>query len=164
MKKIQTTLLFLLKENQILLGMKKRGFGAGKYNGIGGKLEPDETVEQAMVRETQEEIGVTPTKYQKHGVLDFDMYYKGEHVLEVVHIFTATEFDGEPQESDEMRPTWFMLDKIPLDQMYQTDAKWLPLVLEKRGYFEGLFRFTGDLEAKLVEQKLELKGPLSTNC
>ena len=62
MKKIQTTLLFLLKENQILLGMKKRGFGAGKYNGIGGKLEPDETVEQAMVRETQEEIGVTPNK------------------------------------------------------------------------------------------------------
>ena len=164
MKKYETTLLYLLKGNQILLAMKKRGFGVGKYNGIGGKLEPGETVEQAMVRETQEEICVTPTKYQKHGVLLFDMYYKGEHVLENVHIFTATEFDGEPRETEEMRPSWFALNQVPMDQMHPTDRKWLPWVLERRGYFEGYFKFDNEINAKPVEEKLAIKGPLPANC
>jgi 8-oxo-dGTP diphosphatase/8-oxo-dGTP diphosphatase/2-hydroxy-dATP diphosphatase len=38
MEKMQTTLLLGLKDNKLLLAMKKRGFGAGKYNGVGGKL------------------------------------------------------------------------------------------------------------------------------
>lgn len=36
---METTLCLLKKENSILLAMKKRGFGAGKYNGVGGKIE-----------------------------------------------------------------------------------------------------------------------------
>jgi len=48
------TLLFLIKEDQILLAMKKRGFGMGRFNGVGGKIEPGETIEQAMIRECQE--------------------------------------------------------------------------------------------------------------
>ena len=35
----QTNLCFLLKDGKVLLGMKKRGFGAGKWNGFGGKLK-----------------------------------------------------------------------------------------------------------------------------
>ena len=49
-------------ERQLLLGRKKRGFGEGKWNGFGGKLEPGETVEEAAVRELQEESGVTATQ------------------------------------------------------------------------------------------------------
>jgi 8-oxo-dGTP diphosphatase len=55
------TVCFLLKktpEREVLLGNKKAGFGAGKYAGIGGKVEADETVEMAVIREVQEEIGV----------------------------------------------------------------------------------------------------------
>lgn len=156
MKTLQTTLLYLLKANQVLLAMKKRGFGVGKYNGVGGKLEVGETVEQAMIRETQEEIGVTPVNYQKHGILQFDMYYKGEHVLEDVHVFTATEFNGEPCESEEMRPTWFAVDQLPLQQMYQTDKIWLPLLLAKRGSLTGFFKFSHDLDSKLVDYKLKV--------
>lgn len=157
MKNVQTTLLYILQGKQVLLAMKKRGFGVGKYNGVGGKLEIGETVEQAMVRETQEEIGVTPVKYQKHGVLRFDMYYKGEHVLEDVHVFTATEFNGEPCETEEMRPIWFAINQIPLDKMYPTDKIWLPVLLEKRCFINGFFKFSGDLDAKLVDYKLETK-------
>ncbi len=62
MKQLETTLLLLRKGNQILLAMKKRGFGAGKFNGVGGKLEENETLEDAMLRETKEEIDVIPTK------------------------------------------------------------------------------------------------------
>ena len=54
-----TTLCFLQTETDLLLAMKKRGFGAGKLNGIGGKVQGDETPEQALVREAFEEIEVT---------------------------------------------------------------------------------------------------------
>jgi len=66
MKKMETTLCLFKRENQILLAMKKRGFGQGKYNGIGGKIEENETPEIAMIRETQEEIHAIPTKYEKY--------------------------------------------------------------------------------------------------
>ena len=75
---LETTLCLLKKDNEILLAMKKRGFGEGKYNGVGGKIENGETPEEAMLRETQEEISVTPTKYEKVGFLEFDEYYKGK--------------------------------------------------------------------------------------
>ena len=56
----ERTLLFLYKpkEKRILLAMKKRGFGEWKWNGVGGKLEGNETVQEAAVREAQEEISV----------------------------------------------------------------------------------------------------------
>jgi len=155
MKELQMTLLFLFRDNQILLAMKKRGFGVGKYNGIGGKLEPGETVEQAMVRETQEEITVTPTQYKKCGVTKFDEYRDGEHIMVYVHVFIADSFEGEPQETEEMRPVWVDVDKIPWEQMYATDREWLPIVLENRGYFEAEFKF--DVNHNLLDQKIEIK-------
>ena len=80
MDRIETTLCLLKRDNKILLAMKKRGFGKGKYNGIGGKIENNETPEQAMIRETQEEINVTPIKYEKVGIVEFDEYYKGKNI------------------------------------------------------------------------------------
>ena len=55
MKK-QLTLVAVLKENNILLGMKKRGFGEGRWNGFGGKVETGETIEEGAKRELKEEI------------------------------------------------------------------------------------------------------------
>ena len=77
--KIQlTTLLLILNDNQILLAEKKRGFGIGKFNGIGGKVEKDETIEEAMIRETQEEIGVTPTDFNRVATITFDEWANDE--------------------------------------------------------------------------------------
>ena len=56
----QRTLCFLVKGEKVLLGKKKNGFGAGYWLGIGGKVEQSETLEEAVVRETLEEIGVRP--------------------------------------------------------------------------------------------------------
>lgn len=44
------TLAMVRKTNAILLGLKKRGFGEGKWNGFGGKVEKDETVTEGAVR------------------------------------------------------------------------------------------------------------------
>ena len=139
MEKLETTLSLLKKDNKILLGMKKRGFGEGKYNGVGGKLKENETPEIAMIRETQEEINVTPTKYEKVGIIEFDEYYKGKKENVVFHLYMVYEWNGEPSESDEIKPKWFDINEIPFSKMFPDDKYWLPLVLESkkiRAYFE----------------------------
>lgn len=139
MNKIETTLCLLRRNNEILLAIKKRGFGAGKYNGVGGKIEKNETPENAMIRETQEEISVTPIKYEKVGLMEFDEYYKGNKENVVFHLYLVTEWNGEPTESDEMLPKWFDINEIPYDNMFADDKYWLPLVLNGKkikAYFE----------------------------
>lgn len=139
MEKLETTLSLLKKDNKILLGMKKRGFGEGKYNGVGGKLKENETPEIAMIRETQEEINVTPTKYEKVGLIELDEYYKGKKENVVFNLYMIYEWDGEPSESDEIKPGWFDINEIPFSKMFTDDKYWLPLVLEGKklkAYFE----------------------------
>jgi len=124
------SLLFLRREDQVLLAMKKRGFGEGRWNGVGGKVEAGETIESAMIRETQEEISVTPTIYEKVGDIRFDEFFKGEPTLMHVHIFVASEWEGEPVESEEMKPKWFSTTDIPYTEMWSDDPYWLPQVLD----------------------------------
>ena len=125
----QLTLLFLVQGDEVLLAMKKRGFGAGRWNGVGGKLDAGETVEQALVRECQEEIGVTPTQFVKVADITFDEYHAGERSYMQVHAFTCQEWEGDPTESEEMAPQWFKKTELPFDDMWPDDPYWLPEVL-----------------------------------
>ena len=130
MKKYEMTLCFLIKDNKILLATKKRGFGEGKYNGVGGKLKNGETKEEAMIRETEEEINVTPIEYKYVGTIEFDEYYKEEREYNILYLFIVTKWKGNISESDEMNPVWFDMDKIPYDNMFNDDRYWLPVILE----------------------------------
>ena len=152
MNRIETTLLLIMTEKEILLAMKKRGFGKGKYNGVGGKIEFNETPEEAMIRETKEEIFVTPINYDKVGVIEFIEFIKGEKTSLVFHLFTCTKWSGEPKESEEMKPQWFDLNKIPYDQMFDDDKHWLPYVLNGKK-INGFFEF--DENWKLLSRKIE---------
>lgn len=113
--------------------MKKRGFGAGRWNGVGGKVEIGESIESAMIRESQEEIGVTPTIYKEAADLHLNVFFKEEPTMMNVTVYTATAWEGEPTESDEMAPTWFKKSNIPYDQMWSDDPYWLPDALD--GYY-----------------------------
>lgn len=128
----EATLCFLLKDNKVLLAMKKRGFGVGKWNGVGGKVDPekgDSSVEHAIVRETKEEIGVKVNHLEKVAFLKFSFPHKKEWD-QGVHVYFCREWDGEPGETEEMRPSWFDLKKIPFKKMWSDDSVWLPRVLE----------------------------------
>jgi 8-oxo-dGTP diphosphatase / 2-hydroxy-dATP diphosphatase len=124
------SLLFLRRDDRILLAMKKRGFGTGRWNGVGGKVEPGESIESSMIRESVEEVGVTPTVYHQFADIRFDEYFKGEPTLMHVHVYVATEWTGEPIESDEMKPEWFNISNIPYSDMWPDDQYWLPQVLD----------------------------------
>ena len=152
MNAIETTLCFLIKNDKILLATKKRGFGKDKYNGVGGKIEPGETKEQAMVRECMEEINILPTKYQNFGIITFDEYYKGNREQNILHIYIATEWTGVITESEEMKPEWFDIDKIPYDKMFPDDIYWLPLVIKGK-IIEAFFKF--DEEFNILSQDIK---------
>lgn len=157
MKPIETTLVFCVRKNRVLLAMKKRGFGAGKWNGPGGKVDPGETHEQAMIRECEEEISVTPIGYTHVATLDFYEAFNGkpEHVITYVYICTA--WKSEPQESEEMTPRWFNADAVPYEEMWPDDKHWLPLVLAGKK-LRAEFHFAPDftIEKQVIMELEEL--------
>lgn len=122
------TLLFLVKEGKILLGMKKRGFGAGKWNGYGGKVGYGEDIKEAAVREIWEECHVRIKGIKKFGELTFLFPLKPEW-NQIVHVFISREWDGTPTETDEMKPGWFDIKELPFYAMWKDDPHWLPKVL-----------------------------------
>jgi len=136
----RATLLFVIRDGEILLIRKKRGLGAGKINGPGGRIESGESPLEAAIREVQEEVGVTPTDIRARGELSFqfvDGY--GIHV----HVFSATGCRGEVRESDEAVPIWTPLGEIPYHEMWADDVIWLPWMLDGKR-FTGRFLFDGD--------------------
>ena len=141
----QVTLLFLRRNNEILLAMKKRRFGAGKWNGVGGKTEPNETIIQAAVRECQEEIGVTPLEPRLVGRIKFYMTHDPEF-LHDAFVYVTDRWEGKPVESEEMRPQWFALQDIPYKDMWPDDILWIPYLLEGK-LFAGNVTIDGDTVA-----------------
>lgn len=137
MKKL-LTLVIIYQPPRILLGLKKRGFGVGKWNGLGGKVEANETIEAAARREVQEEASIEVGNLDRVGILDFE--FPGDSDVRQVHVFKSDDFTGEPTESEEMKPQWFNVEDIPYDEMWPDDKYWLPLFLNGRK-FQGKFIF-----------------------
>jgi 8-oxo-dGTP diphosphatase len=133
-------LLFVVRDGHVLLIHKKRGIGAGKINGPGGKLEPGESAMQAAVREVEEELLITPLDPEEMGVLRF-AFVDGLHLH--CTVFVSPDFLGEPTETGEATPEWFAFDDIPYDRMWADDIHWLPGMLSGRK-FDAWFEFDGD--------------------
>ena len=131
----QLTLCLIHQDSKLLLGLKKRGFGQGRWNGFGGKLNEKETIEEAAKRELKEESGIYAHELEKRGVIVFE-FQDDQEDLEV-HIFHVTKFEGEPTESEEMKPEWFNIQDIPFKQMWADDKHWFPLFLEGKK-FKGM--------------------------
>ena len=150
MKKL-LTLTIIHNHPKILLGMKKKGFGEGRWNGFGGKVEEGEGIEEAALRELHEEAGIKAIDIKKHGILDFE--FQGNPEILEVHIFRGEEFHGEPSESDEMKPEWFHVDEIPFHSMWPDDIHWMPHFLEGKT-FTGKFLF-GDGD-EIIKKELNV--------
>jgi 8-oxo-dGTP diphosphatase len=134
---IRATLMFVVKEGRILLIEKQRGIGEGKVNGPGGKIDPGESPYQCAIRETQEELHVTPLGVRKVGELFFAM----SDLPDIhCHVFVADDYEGTPTATDEAIPLWTAVGEIPYDLMWEDDRHWLPQVLAGET-FDGRFLF-----------------------
>jgi len=143
-----------VKDKRVLLIKKKRGFGAGKLNAPGGRLEHGETLEQAVIRECIEEIGLRPLNLEYRGFIEF--YSINSKPDWIVYIFVARNFEGRLRESEEAKPEWYELNKLPYESMWEDDRYWLPYVLSGK-YIEARFWYDRDYskilhyEVKVIE-------------
>ena len=144
---LDATLVFCVRGNppaEILLGMKKKGFGSGKYNGFGGKIEANESVEAAAARELCEECGVQVAINDLTRVARLEFSFPAmPDWNQVVYAFLAEQWKGEPVETREMKPVWFRTEAIPFGKMWADDVYWLPLVLRGKRV-DAMFTFKDD--------------------
>jgi 8-oxo-dGTP diphosphatase len=137
----RANLCFILRDGELLLIRKKRGLGAGKINAPGGKIEPGETPLQAAIRETQEEVGLTPLGLEMRGELFFQ--FVDGYSLHCT-VFLASNCEGTPIETDEADPFWVPANAVPYHEMWADDQYWLPQMIEGQ-FFRGYFVFDDEL-------------------
>lgn len=144
------TLVFVVRDGQVLLINKKTGLGKGKVNAPGGKVEQDEGPEACAIRECQEELQITVSNLQ----------YCGQHRFQFVDgysihvwVYRTEDFEGVPTETREAKPLWVALDEIPYDQMWEDDRIWIPMMLRGER-FQGRWIFGGDrmLDYELLQE------------
>ncbi len=149
------TLVFVFRDDEILLINKKTGLGKGKVNAPGGKVDPGETPEAAAIRECHEELDITVS----------DLEYCGEHRFQFVDgysihvwVYRTRKFEGVPTESQEAEPLWTRMDRIPFDQMWEDDKYWLPMMIRGE-QFQTKWIFDGD---RMVDYEIERDGTIET--
>lgn len=132
--------------SEVLLGRKKKGLGQGKYVAPGGKLEPGESVLDAMVREVSEEVGLTVRGEDlvPLGLLTY-LFPHRPAWSQQSSVFLARSWDGIERESNELAPEWFPADALPLDEMWDDAQRWLPAALAGQAAVRT-FTFAADLE------------------
>jgi len=125
----QTTLCFCIKDDQVLLAMKTRGFGTGKWNGYGGHIEEGEGPKAAAVRELKEESGLVADEKDLDQAAVVRFNFGGRPKIECF-VYLVHAWQGEAVESEEMSlPRWYSIANLPFGEMWAADARWIPLVL-----------------------------------
>ncbi len=124
----KSTLCFCIKDDQVLLAMKKRGFGSGKWNGYGGKVQAEENPVTGAVRELEEESGLVVDEKDLQHVALVRFYFDGNPIFECF-VYMTHSWQSEPVETEEMRPQWYPISNLPFEEMWAADAKWIPLIL-----------------------------------
>jgi len=129
-------------DEDILLGMKKRGVGMGKWNGFGGKVEPGESIDDATKRELEEESSVIAGKITKRGYIVETV--DSTNMKFYIHVYDCWEFNGEATETEEMRPQWYNINELPWKSMWCDDQYWFPLLLNNISIFTGRFTLSDE--------------------
>jgi len=140
---ILATLCYLKQNGHTLMvyrNKKPNDIHQGKWNGLGGKLEPGESPEECVRREVLEESGLHIRQPKLHGLLLF-VNFKGQDWY--VFVFTAREFEGELIDSPEGRLEWIPDEKLTSLNLWASDPVFFPW-LEKNGFFSAKFAYAGD--------------------
>ena len=148
---MQSTLIFVRQNDEVLLIRKKTGLGQGKVNAPGGKVESGESWETCARRELEEELEIRAGILMWVAELRFLMSDYPDILCQV--FFTDT-FYGEPIETREAAPFWSTLSEIPWTQMWEDDQYWLPRALIGERV-RGSFSFEGDRMCSMHIERCE---------
>jgi 8-oxo-dGTP diphosphatase len=115
---------------EVLLGLKKTGFGAGKWVGLGGHIERGEKPAAAAVREVAEEAGLLVPADSLQHMASIEFRFPARPSWDqTADVFVTSVFQGDATESDEVAPRWFAEDALPLELMWDDARYWLRRVL-----------------------------------
>jgi mutator protein MutT len=131
---------------EVLLARKKVGFGIGKVVGVGGTVEPSETIPAATVREVQEELEIEIR--EKDLILAARLGFTFPARPEwnrIVFVYLVRRWQGEPQSTREVDPFWLPIEELPAGEMWADSGIWLPRVLRGERLI-GRFTFQSDNE------------------
>lgn len=140
----ETTLCYIEKNNSYLMllrNKKKIDMNKGKWIGVGGKLEIGETIEECLLREVYEETGLTLKNYNYRGKI---LFISDEWDSEIMHLYTADEFEGSLTECLEGELRWIPKDKIMDLNLWEGDRAFMKMLMEDEPYFEMKLVYQGD--------------------
>ncbi len=127
------------------------GLGVNRIAGIGGKLEAGETPDEALKREIYEETKLNITRFKSVGKVKF-LFSHNIKWNQSVTVYIGTDWNGEPIETEEARPSWFQISEIPFDRMFTDNQYWVPQVLEGKRV-EAIFLY--DENHRIQESRIE---------
>lgn len=128
------SLCFLLRDTiagqEVLLGLKKTGFGTGKVVGVGGHVEAGERPAEAACREVREEVHVEVAEHDLvlAGTVDFVFPSRPEWNM-FTTVYLTERWDGEPGESEEIAPQWYPVHRLPVEHLWADAEHWLPVMV-----------------------------------
>ena len=135
MAAINTTLCYIEKDDSYLMllrNKKEHDQNEGKWIGVGGKFEENETPEECLLREVKEETGLTLLEYRYRGIITF---VSDTWETEYMHLFTASGFEGDLIECDEGELRWIPKAEILGLPLWQGDREFLRLLYEDAPFF-----------------------------
>jgi 8-oxo-dGTP diphosphatase len=132
---------------------KENDIHEGKWNGLGGKLEPGESPEECVIREVLEESGLRATRIHFKGFLTFPLFARNEDWYAFVFVVDA--FDGDLIDSPEGNLEWIDDDRLLSLNLWEGDRLFLPL-LDQPGLFSGKIVYQ---DGRLVSHQLEIYHP-----
>lgn len=153
---LETTLCYLEQDGKYLMlyrNKKKQDPNAGKWIGVGGKLEPGETPEMCLLREVREETGLELTAYEARGIIYFrsDVWED-----EVMYLYTATGFQGTlTRDCSEGELRWIPFEEIMDLSLWEGDRIFLKALLENKRNIQMTLQYQGDKLMSFVSGRKE---------